>query len=245
MWFLPSRGRPHNLRRFVQAYLDTGATTPVYLWFDLDDPKLKEYQDVDIPSNWMVHVNGSRDLAEMMNRFVKTFPDAPFYGFLADDCVPRTKGWDKALVKAAGDWGISYPNDLFAGEKLCTFPCCGGRLIRELGWWGLPGLKRLYIDDALMFIGQVIGKLTYLEDVVLEHMHFGNRKAPMDDTYRKDSHAEDERVFTTWRGVENADMKKRINNIRAAIKKDEAAKAPAKTKACKQTPRKAKGGSKA
>uniref|UniRef100_A0A6M3XJU4 Putative glycosyltransferase n=1 Tax=viral metagenome TaxID=1070528 RepID=A0A6M3XJU4_9ZZZZ len=212
MWFLPSRGRPHNLKRFIQAYKDTRATTPVYLWFDIDDPKLPEYQDLDVPNNWCVHVNGSRNLAEMMNRFVKTFPDAKYYGFLADDCVPRTAEWDRLLINAAGDWGISYPNDLFQGDKLSTFPCCGGKLIRALGWWGLPGLDRLYIDDALMAVGLAVGKLVYLENVVLEHMHFGNRKAPMDATYRKTSHAEDEAVFRAW------DVGRDLPRIRAAMK---------------------------
>jgi len=237
MWFLPSRGRPANLERFVKAYTETGATTPVYLWFDLDDPRLKEYQDVEIPDNWAVHVNGSRNIGEMMNQFVKTFPDAAFYGFLADDCLPRTPGWDKALIEAAGDWGIAYPNDLFQGEKLCTFPCCGGRLVRELGWWALPGLRHLFIDDALMTVGKRIGRLTYLPDVVLEHLHFGNGKAPMDETYVKTSHAEDEAVFQAWKN--DPATAACLAKVRAKMEKDEAPK-PAR----KRTARKTKGGKK-
>ena len=46
MIILPSRGRPHLVSRFAEAYMRTGATCQVILRVDLDDPRIEEYRAV-------------------------------------------------------------------------------------------------------------------------------------------------------------------------------------------------------
>lgn len=197
MWFLPSRGRPDNIKRFFEAYRDTEATTPGVLWLDDDDSH--NYHDIEFPEGWdrlvMPRMGGT---GKMTNKFYELYPNEPWYGLIGDDVLPRTKHWDKLLVEAAGLDGLAYANDLLRGEAHAAHPVVGGRLVRKLGWLALPGCDRTYIDDALMFAAKKEGKCKYVPEVVLEHLHFSVGKSEFDDTYQKSHGDNDRRIFEAW-----------------------------------------------
>ena len=46
MWLLASRGRPQNFQRFVDSWIKTNASTPVYVRLDDCDPTLNEYNKI-------------------------------------------------------------------------------------------------------------------------------------------------------------------------------------------------------
>lgn len=211
MFSLPSRGRPHNLRRFVAAYEATGATHPVWVRLDDDDPSLTDYDAIALPHNWLKTVgprhpnrcNGA--VAEMF----AVFPDEPVYGLMADDLIPRTQGWDRALIDAAGPDRLAYADDGKWGEKLSTHPVIGGDLARAIGWLVLPTLLHSFVDTVLFTVAMRVGRLSYLPDVKLEHMHplaldaNGKPKAEMDEIYRfHETYVADQREFFRWQGKE-------------------------------------------
>ncbi len=183
MFILPSRGRPHNLRRFLNASMDTTEQTKILVYLDDDDPAISEYRKIDYPHWWIVHAGKPVGLGGVYKWVFKTFPNLDYYGFLGDDLIPRTKDWDKKLIEAAGPAGISYGDDGHWGEKLSTHPCVGGELVRHMGWLCYPGLKKLFIDTVWFTIGATLGSLHYLPDVKLEHMHYLFGKAEHDETY--------------------------------------------------------------
>ncbi len=183
MFILPSRGRPHNLRRFLNAALDTDQQARTLVYLDEDDPTLGEYRKIDYPHWWIVHVGQPVGLGGVYKWVFETFPNLDYYGFLGDDLIPRTKHWDKELIDAAGIGDISYGDDGNWGEKLATHPCVGGELVRHMGWLCYPGLNKLFIDTVWHTVGITLGRLHYLPDVKLEHMHYIFGKAEHDETY--------------------------------------------------------------
>ncbi len=183
MFILPSRGRPHNLRRFLDAALDTDQQARTLVYLDEDDPALGEYRKINYPHWWVVHVGQPVGLGGVYKWVFETFPDLDYYGFLGDDLIPQTKHWDEKLIDAAGVGGISYGDDGHWGELLATHPCIGGELVRHMGWLCYPGLKKLFIDTVWHTIGAKLGRLHYLPDVKLEHMHYLFGKAEHDETY--------------------------------------------------------------
>lgn len=191
MWILPSRGRPHNIIRLLKAYDETGATTPVWLRLDDDDPQ-PEY----VHKNWIVEIGLRLSLSEIYNEAFQKFPNEPFYGFIADDVVPKTREWDKILIKAAGPDGMAVPVETTGG---CPHFVLGGNLVRSVGWLALPGLDRLYIDTVWHDMAKESNVLKYLPEVVLEHRHFSNGKALFDKTYRKERKVQDKLIYETWR----------------------------------------------
>ena len=211
MFSLPSRGRPHNLRRFLAAYEETRATAPMWVRLDLDDVMLPEYDRITLPDHWLKTVgprhpnrcNGC--VAEMF----RAFPDEPVYGLMADDLIPRTDRWDARLIEAAGSSRLAYADDGKWGHELATHPVVGGDLARAIGWLVLPTVLHSFVDTALFAIAMRSNRLAYLPDVKVEHMHplahdqHGRPKAEMDDTYRfPETYIPDQAAFYKWQGTD-------------------------------------------
>jgi hypothetical protein len=213
IWSLPSRGRPESMERFIKAYRMTLAECPVFVWIDSDDPERPAYEKIDYPPHWHIHTgprfaNRCNGVIEEMFR---RFPDASCYGFLADDLVPRTPRWDLRLANAAGRNRLAYGDDAFQHSKLATHPVIGGDLARAIGWLILPEIKHQFADTALHTIAQATGRLVYLPQVVLEHMHPLAGKAEEDATYQfRDNLAEDRETFMRWQEAGLPEIAERV-----------------------------------
>jgi hypothetical protein len=66
-----------------------------------------------------------------------------------------------------------------------------------MGWLCYPGLKKLFIDTVWHTIGATLGRIHYLPDVKLEHMHYLWGKAEHDETYGDQAkfYAYDENIY--------------------------------------------------
>ena len=229
MFSLPSRGRPHNLRRFLDAYEATYATAPMWLRLDDDDPALGAYDAITLPDNWLKtvgprHPNRCNGCVAEMYRL---FPDEPVYGLMADDLIPRTEAWDARLIEAAGSSRLAYADDGKWGQELATHPVIGGDLVRAIGWLVLPTVLHSFVDTALFAIAHRAGRLAYCPDVKLEHMHplandnHGKPKAEMDETYRfHETYMPDQAAFYRWQGV---DLRPVVERVKARFADAEAA----------------------
>jgi len=200
MWILATRSRPENCKRFIDAWITTNASTPVYVRIDNDDPALDELLKLPWPTEFKVVVGPREGLRAAMQELYIQNPNEPWYGLLADDLVPQTKSWDTILVKKAGSDAISYPNDLGGKPRCPTHPVVGGNLVRAIGWFGFPVVQHLYVDAAWQIVGEGLGKLYRLQDVVVEHVHPFWQKAVKDKIYveNKKRAANDKTEFLKW-----------------------------------------------
>ncbi len=195
LWIIPSRSRPHNIKRLAAAFRETSATTPVLLWLDEDDPCLGGYV---CPNNWELVVEPHMLLSEIYNEIYSRDLDwnLDWYGMLADDVVPETPGWDRTLVESAGKDGLAYGDDGIGTQA--THFVLGSDLVRSVGWLALPGLDRLYIDTVWNDIAAERNVLRFLPHVKLRHHHFSNRFALMDETYKKHNKNRDKSIYEAW-----------------------------------------------
>ena len=194
MWIIPSRGRPHNIRRLVAACIETGMSTPALLRLDDDDPYLDDYLRIEI--NWEVVVSKRIPLSEVYNEVYNRNLD--WYGFLADDILPETKRWDRLLVEAAGKDSLAFGEDGINGDTRAVHFVLGGGLVRSIGWLALLGLDRIYIDTVWNDIARRRGVLRFLPEVKLTHLHFSNRRALRDKIYKKYNKARDKSIYEAW-----------------------------------------------
>lgn len=204
MWVLQSRSRLHNIARFARAWKDTKASTEVLIRIDEDDPLADGYLAMDMPAEWRLQIGPRMPFAAMFNDIYAWMPGCDWYGFLADDIVPETIGWDRLLIDAAGWDGLGYGDDGINGAKLATHFALGGNIVRAAGWLALPGLDRLYIDTTWNDIARAKGTLRYLPDVKIPHLHFSNHGAPLDAGYRKPGRARDRATYETWKESHDA-----------------------------------------
>lgn len=170
-------------------------TEPGFLYVD-GDPDAK-YVNLRVPSNWQVFIRKERGgLGDAMRWFFHHYPALPYYGWLADDLRPRTQGWDVRLKLAAGsgcfaccndDWMVHTPQTRFliqSGKDMCGALCWGGELVRKVGWWMPPFLKhdQVSADTAWCVLLSQTGRFRYLDDTVVEHLHWRARKRERDAT---------------------------------------------------------------
>jgi hypothetical protein len=180
---VPTRGRPNNAARLVKAFGATDADgTDLLFRVDDDDPALDEYLKIDAEFVVGEHLLFGPKLNEQV---AKSAPDYDIVGFMGDDHVPRTMNWDAAFAEVLHKTGIAYGNDLLQGETIPTAVFMTSNIPLTLGYFCAPGIMHMYIDNAWKDWGSRSGCLTYLPDVVLEHLHHVNGKAEMDNLYQE------------------------------------------------------------
>lgn len=186
MWILPTRGRAKYCQEVLDACENTGMSTPGLVWVDGWDDS---YKGLRLPGNWRMTFTSQRvELCGVLRHFFKNNRALPWYGFISDDNLPRTLGWDRRLAEAAGRWRVAYPDDLYPareGRHRVQTPVIGGELVRAVGGltpsWSVHFIVDLYWEH----IADVLDVDAYLPDAVVEHAHFSNGKRPMDETYRR------------------------------------------------------------
>jgi hypothetical protein len=197
----PSRGRPKILKAMVKSFNKTSHISDLVIYLDEDDPELENYETI---IEHEVLIGKRKTTTEIYNQALKDYPDYDFYHLINDDVIYRTEAWDIAfrlkLIQKNG--GICYGNDCLSDGVLPAFPCIDSRLARALGWLQLPALNHLYGDNVWKHIGHSLNKLFYMPEIIIEHCTWMNKKAEMDDTYKRTNNAEmykkDYEAFHYW-----------------------------------------------
>jgi hypothetical protein len=187
---VPTRGRPAGLQRLQDAMAATcRADTHFLAGVDDDDRCLTTY--LGIPGPEFTVLSGLRGVVACLNAMVMPrLHEYRYVGALGDDWVPRTEGWDTAIIQALESAPFAFANDLYPREP-GTFPThlfARSEVIAALGFVGPPVFRHMFVDAAWQAWGRACG-IAYLDDVVIEHLHptalspSGAGKAPMDETY--------------------------------------------------------------
>jgi len=185
---IPSRGRPDNIKRWMQAIEDTEATVDVYVGIDPDDPKYDDYWRLSLQyKNLYIDEGTERQrFGPTLNRLCsRVVNDYKYIMWAGDDHMPRSKHWDKEYIGELEKLkvGIVYGNDLVMGEAIATQLAMTSNIVEALGYAVPEGFVHLYIDNYFMELARSIGKLVYLPEVIVQHMHPCAGMAQEDQTY--------------------------------------------------------------
>lgn len=189
---VPTRGRPGNAARLAAAFRDTHAldAVPVFV-ADWDDPELPAYRkllDEEKIPRLLVIEGGRSGMCYALNYAALRYAELyEAVGFMGDDHLPRTTHWDSRVMEELDslDPRIVYGNDLLQGPALPTAVFMQSRMIKAMGFMAPAILRHLYIDNFWKALGEAVGGLVYLPDVVIEHIHPAAGKTSMDDGYRR------------------------------------------------------------
>jgi hypothetical protein len=204
---VPTRNRVENALGLLDVFYNMSTEDSSGLLFVVgwEDPRFHEYQK-KIPSEHLLTFP-ARGLVKALN-YVVSCGYAEEYealGFMGDDHRPRTRGWDSAYLRNLQQlgYGYVYGNDLLMGERIPTQVAISSSIIRTLGFFGPPGFTHLNVDVTWKDMGEAIGKLRYLDDVVVEHMHPAAGKANEDAGYKhvnsKAMVRLDEQEYVRWK----------------------------------------------
>jgi hypothetical protein len=194
---VPTRGRPQNAAELLAACdkTNTDARTTIIFGVDADDESFDDYDEVvraDTATPAMVltvQPGDRRGMVGALNQMVAALPTSPHMvrsavGFMGDDHRPRTQNWDRKLLAALGEgcFAVAYGDDLIQGPNLATAVVMTDDIPKTLGYMAPPVLTHLFVDNVWLDWG-VATKLTYLPEVIIEHVHPVTGKIPFDEGY--------------------------------------------------------------
>jgi len=196
----PSRGRPNNVKRLWQAWKETTSVATLVIAVDNDDPMREQYLKID---EVLIRTAPRERLGPTLNSVaLENCGHYSAIGFLGDDHLPRTPGWDVLFVKTLKrlKMGMVYGDDLHQRHNLPTAVAMTSNIIRSLGWMVPPGLVHLYIDNAWLDIGKATD-IRYMPQVIIEHLHPHAHKAEWDAGYSEVEalDQQDAAVYNDWR----------------------------------------------
>lgn len=215
---IPTRGRPENMLRVIEAWEATNAFEVAALLFgvDEDDPHKDEYLALAAERWPNGHPGVAISVAERVPMAPRTNAEAARFadqfwalGSAGDDHLPETPGWAHTYVaelKALGS-GIVYGDDGFQHASLCTEWAMTSDIVRKLEGRLIPApVDHLYADNSVMELGRVSGMIRYLPHVKITHMHPAAGRAEGDEGYdrvnARTQYAADGEKFKRWRRVQ-------------------------------------------
>lgn len=179
-YLVPSRGRPQNAARLLMAFQATCINeTAITFCVDDDDPTLDEYKDIVQSARYVntgVTVGERIKMGPTLNKnaikVARAYPN-DIVGFMGDDHLPQTAGWDATLAwdLEQDKVGIWYANDTIQGPNIPTAVAMTANIINELGYMVLPDLIHMYIDNFWKALGDGAQVLRYRHDIIIEHVH--------------------------------------------------------------------------
>lgn len=210
---LPTRGRPENLARFIDAVKNTAEDWHLYLRLDTDDPTLPQYEELLAHRHPRISVSmGPRIRFGPSLNELAAWADSDgmsHMGMFGDDVVPITPGWDLALMDAlGGDLGVAYGDDGLRDKHqpdLPTHYVTQAEVYRRLGYLSPPGIQHLFLDNVARDIGRYLKNFVFAP-VKIQHMHpWAEGEHLHDTTYAEggrnaDIRKADRKTYVQWAG---------------------------------------------
>ena len=211
---VPSRGRPANVARLVEACEKTcRANTMLHFGFDDNDPQLRA--NLRVAHGWPYHTGPRKGLAAWTNDLADRNLGTPYLASLGDDMVPITDGWDEQLIGGIEHMGggFAYPNDRRRSD-VPEAVVISTPIVAALGWMCPPGIDHWYLDNVWRDLAVGAGCLLYCGDVIVEHRHPNVTGEPGDATYNDaaESFNSDLAAYQRWR---MRNMSRDISTVRA------------------------------
>ena len=109
----------------------------------------------------------------------------------SDDMWPVVDGWAvRVLEEMEKHWpmldGALHFNDGFQRANLCTLPVMGRRLWEQFDRQVYDeSYKSLYCDKEYTDVFKALGRLTYVDEKIIEHRHHAWNRAVVDETYAR------------------------------------------------------------
>lgn len=190
---VPTWGRPGRLMQLVESILLTAHREPglTQIWVRVshEDPACQEYRwlaDRENRVHWYF-LDGCTGYAAGIEALRRLATGEIFFCG-SDDSLFRTPGWDKKVefvFNAVPDrLLVAYANNGLEREK-CEQFFTSRRWVETVGWLMRREYEHFCCDQDVEAIARGAGRLHFLREVTVEHMHKKYGKAPDDATYRR------------------------------------------------------------
>lgn len=192
---MPSRERIDFKMRTINSIMDTVSdigNVNLYFGIDDDDPTRNTVLDIcgRYPFVKMVPIhNDGRFIGinRIWNILAANCPDQIFEQ-LGDDHIFRTSGWDSRVLDEFSETKcpadrikLVFCDDGQYAPNLCINAFIDRKYYEVLGYFCREEFLIGWSDQWLYQTFKAFDRITYLPDVMIEHVHFGNGKRFMDN----------------------------------------------------------------
>ena len=186
MWIIPTLSRPAQCASLLKNLKQLN-TTSKGLVFVNGESHAAEYEKIVIlPETFQVYYH-TENLGSLgaLNHAMRLFPQEPWYGFIGDDEVVHSPGWDNTLIDAAGSWHVSHANDMWQSHRrIHSHVCIGGELARTAGYLAVPECWHWFgFDNMWEEICTKLPLRRWCAGVRAEHKHHLKGESGKDDCY--------------------------------------------------------------
>ena len=205
----PTRNRKNKFFKVLRQYQNLCEdldNTYFLITLDNDDESMNPSDVEDIFNtfkNVKVIYGTSNSKIHAVNRDIELVNDWDIVLLASDDMTPKVKGYDNIIRNKMKEFysdtdGILWFNDGHMGNKLNTLCILGKKYYDRFGYIYHPEYKSVWSDNEFMLVGNLLGKQTYFEQVIIEHEHpdwgYGSR----DEIHQNNSKNEnqDKLLFT-------------------------------------------------
>jgi len=176
----PTRGRSNKFLGILKKYVDflDDKTTQIIVTCDIDDvdmnqPHVKEV--LNSYDNVKVCYGENNSKVEAVNADL----EGEIFDIVllaSDDMTPVKKGFDtiikQKMEKHYPDTdGILWFNDGYQGNRLNTLCILGKKYYDRFNYIYYPDYISVWSDNEFMTVGNILGKQTYFEEIIIQHQH--------------------------------------------------------------------------
>jgi hypothetical protein len=220
----PSRGRPEKAAVCYEKFITTKMLEATKMTFvvDADDDTFEAYIKEGLPVVTYDHEGGG--MGPPMNAAALDHADIyDHIGFIGDDHLFRTQGWDEVFEKVLAEKGMVFGNDL-TRKDIPTQVFMRSSIVKALGWFCLPGARHLFLDNTWVALGAGAQTLVWREDIIIEHAHPFYGRGEMDEGYARVNQPEmyehDGALYRGW--VDSGQAAKDVETVRRTLNEAEA-----------------------
>ena len=217
----PTRNRPNNCDRFIKSLYETTqytGTLELLFYVDSDDPAKDIYKEIEERwqnNFWRVEfvIGEPMSVSKSWNIIAKkSLGDIMIMG--NDDLVYKTVRWDSKLmaklIELDNPYYLTWFNDGINGNRHCAFPVISREWYETLGYFS-PGVFNFGYNDTWVYdIAKRVGKLNYMNEILVEHLHFSVGKSNMDDTYARNRSQEKGNLYRKDKEIYERTVEDRI-----------------------------------
>jgi hypothetical protein len=176
----PTRGRSNKFLNVLRKYYDflDDKTTKIIITCDIDDVDMNQLHIKEVLSSYdniKVCYGENKSKIDAINADLsgETFD---ILLLASDDMTPIKKGYDtiikQKMVEHYPDTdGVLWFNDGYQGKKLNTLCILGKKYYDRFNYIYYPEYISVWCDNEFMDVGNILGKQTYFDEVIIQHQH--------------------------------------------------------------------------
>jgi len=176
----PTRGRSNKFLSVLKKYVDflDDKTTKIIVTCDNDDVDMNQPHVKEVLSgydNVKVCYGENKSKIDAINADL----DGESFDIVllaSDDMTPLKKGYDtiikqKMIEHYPDTDGVLWFNDGYQGKKLNTLCILGKKYYDRFNYIYYPEYISVWCDNEFMNVGNILGKQTYFDEVIIQHQH--------------------------------------------------------------------------